>query len=171
MSENIQSISQGNYILATQQEVSHDNTLSGDGTTASPLGVVPGYNETVLWTNSNPGQISANVTLTGTLTESCSTFETIRFVCKGSCDTNETWVCPFQFQDFSYNTANASNQGGIYLPIRIGSTIYRDSCMITMNDNTFTANNGSRVQGLTSMSENTSRGPYILKVVGINRKQ
>ena len=39
MSEPIQSISQGNYILATQQEVSHDNTLSGNGTSASPLGV------------------------------------------------------------------------------------------------------------------------------------
>lgn len=39
MSEPIQSISQGNYILATQQEVSHDNTLSGNGTVDSPLGV------------------------------------------------------------------------------------------------------------------------------------
>ena len=51
MSENIQSISQGNYILATQKEVSHDNTLSGNGTVDSPLGVVPGYNETVLYDN------------------------------------------------------------------------------------------------------------------------
>lgn len=41
MSEPIQSISQGNYILATQQEVSHDNSLSGNGTVESPLGVVP----------------------------------------------------------------------------------------------------------------------------------
>lgn len=39
MSEPIQSISQGNYILATQKEVSHDNTLSGNGTVDSPLGV------------------------------------------------------------------------------------------------------------------------------------
>jgi len=36
----IQSISQNNYILATQQEVSHDNSLSGNGTVDSPLGVV-----------------------------------------------------------------------------------------------------------------------------------
>ena len=36
----IQSISQNNYILATQQEVSHDDTLSGNGTVDSPLGVV-----------------------------------------------------------------------------------------------------------------------------------
>lgn len=57
MSEPIQSIAQNNYILATQKEVSHDNTLSGNGTVDSPLGVVPGYNETVLWegtpTNNN----------------------------------------------------------------------------------------------------------------------
>lgn len=40
MSEPIQAISQGNYILATQQEVSHDNSLSGTGMADSPLGVV-----------------------------------------------------------------------------------------------------------------------------------
>lgn len=43
MSEPIQSIAQNNYILATQQEVSHDNTLSGDGTVASPLGITSDY--------------------------------------------------------------------------------------------------------------------------------
>ena len=40
MSDEIQAISQGNYILATQREVSHDNSLSGNGTVESPLGVV-----------------------------------------------------------------------------------------------------------------------------------
>ena len=29
-----------NYILATQQAVSHDNTLSGNGTSGSPLMVI-----------------------------------------------------------------------------------------------------------------------------------
>ena len=43
MSEPIQSIAQNNYILATQQEVSHDNTLSGNGTVDSPLGVDSEY--------------------------------------------------------------------------------------------------------------------------------
>ena len=51
MANEIQSIAQGNYILSTQQEVAHDNTLSGNGTVESPLGVVPGYNETVLYSN------------------------------------------------------------------------------------------------------------------------
>lgn len=40
MSDPIRSISQNNYILATQQEVSHDNTLTGNGTEESPLSVV-----------------------------------------------------------------------------------------------------------------------------------
>jgi hypothetical protein len=52
MSE-INAIATNNYLLATQQEVSHDNTLSGNGTVDSPLGVVPGYNETVLYDNIN----------------------------------------------------------------------------------------------------------------------
>ena len=43
MSEQIQSIAQNNYILATQQEVSHDNTLSVNGTVDSPLGVASEY--------------------------------------------------------------------------------------------------------------------------------
>ena len=45
MSDEIQAIAQNNYILSTQQEVSHDNTLSGNGTVDSPLGL----NETVLY--------------------------------------------------------------------------------------------------------------------------
>lgn len=70
MSE-IQSIAQNNYILATQQEVSHDNTLSGNGTVDSPLSVVPGYNETVLWSG-NPS--TSNIILS----ESVANFEYIR---------------------------------------------------------------------------------------------
>ena len=68
MSEPIQSIAQNNYILATPQEVSHDNTLSGNGTVDSPLGVVPGYNETVLWEGN---------AATATLSESLDNFEKV----------------------------------------------------------------------------------------------
>lgn len=53
-----------NYLLATQQEVSHDNTLSGNGTSASPLGVVPGYNETVLWSGSSTASAALNEDIT-----------------------------------------------------------------------------------------------------------
>ena len=39
MSEPIQSISQGNYVLQGTVDISHDNTLSGNGTVDSSLGV------------------------------------------------------------------------------------------------------------------------------------
>ena len=47
MSDPIRSISQNNFILADQKEVSHDNTLTGNGTPESPLGV----NGSGMWTN------------------------------------------------------------------------------------------------------------------------
>ena len=43
MANEIQSIAQNNYILSTQQEVSHDNTLSGNGTVDSQLVVASDY--------------------------------------------------------------------------------------------------------------------------------
>lgn len=47
MSDPIRSISQNNFLLADQKEVSHDNTLSGNGTEASPLGL----NGSGMWTD------------------------------------------------------------------------------------------------------------------------
>lgn len=53
MSDSIRSISQNNFILADQKEVSHDNTLSGNGTEESPLKVAKPLDETVLFSNSS----------------------------------------------------------------------------------------------------------------------
>ena len=61
MSDPIRSISQNNYILATQQEVSHDNTLTGNGTPESPLGVANSSDETVLWENSSGSTSSVSL--------------------------------------------------------------------------------------------------------------
>lgn len=41
----------GGFIVSADPFVQHDNSLSGNGTVNSPLGVVPGYNETVLWSD------------------------------------------------------------------------------------------------------------------------
>jgi len=160
----------GGFITEGAEIVNHDNSLSGNGTVDSPLGVVPGYNETVLWTNSNPSMMSSNVTLTGTFSENCSAFEKLRFICKGSYDYNESFSAAVQAQEFYTNESNYENRVGVYLANRHGQTIYRDTCQLTFKGTGFTASNGSRLQGLTAMSENTTRGPYILQVVGINRK-
>ena len=67
MSDPIRSISQNNFILSDQKEVSHDNTLSGNGTEESPLGL----NETVLWSGDKTG--SGTITLS----EGANNFERV----------------------------------------------------------------------------------------------
>ena len=55
----------GGFITEGAEIVNHDNTLSGNGTVDSPLGVVPGYNETVLFEgtpqNSGTVQLSESI--------------------------------------------------------------------------------------------------------------
>ena len=83
MSEPIQSIAQNNYILATQQEVSHDNTLSGNGTVDSPLGL----NETVLWEGSDFSIANGNhLSATVQLSEPISAFGELKIVSSGNLD-------------------------------------------------------------------------------------
>ena len=60
----------GGFIVSADPFVQHDNTLSGNGTVNSPLGVVPGYNETVLY--------SGDRTSAATLTENPTNFDRIR---------------------------------------------------------------------------------------------
>ena len=86
MSDPIRSISQNNYLLATQQEVSHDNTLTGNGTPESPLGVANSSDETVLWENSS-GSTSA------TPSESLFNFEYVDFYVN-SVASNNTQTMP-----------------------------------------------------------------------------
>ena len=63
----------GGFIVSADPYVNHDNSLSGNGTLTSPLGVVPGYNETVLWSGTaTSGDI--------TLSETYKNFEKIGIV-------------------------------------------------------------------------------------------
>jgi hypothetical protein len=61
MSE-INAIATNNYLLATHQEVSHDNTLSGNGTSASPLGVNSDY---IVVTEETVGSYTVNTSDVG----------------------------------------------------------------------------------------------------------
>lgn len=66
----------GGFITSGAEIVNHDASLSGNGTVDSPLGVVPGYNETVLWSGTSAGTLLTSET---TLAESMRNFERIRF--------------------------------------------------------------------------------------------
>ena len=63
----------GGFITEGAEIVNHDNSLSGNGTVDSPLRVVHGYNETVLYS----GTVGTSAV---TLSESFENFESIKLV-------------------------------------------------------------------------------------------
>ena len=162
MSEQIQSIAQNNYILATPQEVSHDNTLSGNGTVNSPLGVVNGYNETVLWSGSKFWWESSAAL---NLSESVNNFEIIRIKAK------DDWALR---EKYFYVPSNPSdNQFDITLDGFEGNKL-----VIKTSKYNFSGNQIELV-GMFSFEINSSKAMNIYtdrsyiqfqEVVGINRK-
>ena len=73
----------GGFIVSADPFVQHDSSVSGNGTVESPLSVVPGYNETVLWSGSasnavtteNPNNFNQlRVCVKNTATPEISTF-------------------------------------------------------------------------------------------------
>lgn len=147
--------------LATQQEVSHDNTLSGNGTVESPLGVVPGYNETVLFeTTSTSG---SPMTDTFNLSGSMADFERIKILYRPWNDS----VIPEWFE-FDYNKRNNNL-------MRRATTFTINPLRFVVCEFNFSADNSFVVNDVrfadssfTTTTLDKSRGD-IWKIVGINR--
>ena len=190
MSENIQSISQGTYtigesstndssllvtqnegdvsILQTQQEVSHDNTLSGNGTVDSPLGVVPGYNETVLYDNTNPTAVTSNTSVN--LSESYLNFKELKLYIKasfGSTGNMNYVVTTFVSQD------NITEIGSIAMPNTQSTVLCDSNCYVFYSTEPlvcYIKSNGERVNiGVGSTNVTNDRGTRLYKVIGVNR--
>lgn len=175
----IQSISQGNYILATQQEVSHDNTLSGNGTSSSPLGVVPGYNETVLWS----GDATPNgLTSIAQLSEPISAFDSYEVYCSfesmyppkaSKFKTPSAWAKQPNTNVYFGGIADAvswkPNENNAvmhaYFTLGFGTNLTDFYCISGVNIDVGAAN------GATAIRSNYGADLYrVYKVVGINRK-
>lgn len=157
MSDPIRSISQNNYLLAAQQEVSHDNTLSGNGTEASPLGL----NETVLWSGDAPNPMSSII-----LSESCKNFDMIRVHWTG-------WVhTSVHGEIVSEIVVNRDNkivlEGGWIGNSTRGFTIAEYEVNSYGTEFTLVSLGFSNFTGQW-YNVQTDTGPSILKVVGINR--
>lgn len=166
MSEPIQSIAQNNYILATQQEVSHDNSLSGNGTVESPLGL----NETVLY-ESTTGFKYGDTNLQ--LSEPMSNFERIVFI-NGKGQGWSIYTSPITTDyivlPYAYYTGNTtSNIENVTVVLRDGGTSFSFGSALSYQGNcdVAIASNGS-VTRTNNINNATSR---IYKVIGINRKQ
>jgi hypothetical protein len=153
MSE-INAIATNNYLLATQQEVSHDNTLSGNGTVESPLGV----SETVLW------ESTTGTADTGVFSENITNFEYFDVVFK----TNDNIIEVQRFRtDMSSSTFNLysnlfSTSNGLYIKIT----------RMNYSATQFTVNNYAEINIKNAANPTISQNNKIvlLKVIGINRK-
>jgi len=163
MSE-INAIATNNFLLATQQEVSHDNTLSGNGTVDSPLGL----NETVLWSGTY-----GSTTLS--LSESPLNFNSIKVYYGGHNNNTSGQNSYYGCTEFEPVINGTTAQ---YMPIN--STFIGNLATNTMYE-VYTMWSGVNTtkweriyygwKNITGTSWNTgSNWQSVYKVIGINRK-
>jgi len=143
----------GGFITEGAEIVNHDNTLSGNGTVDSPLGL----NETVLWSGTKTGLTTA------TLSESLSNFKKARIK---FCPYYTTSTMPTEIKEFipeegkkiiclsNFVTPNKLN---------IFKTIF------SYNGTTFTIESQYYFDGTFTASKNDA-ALQIYEIVGINRK-
>ena len=166
MADTVQSISQGNYILATQQEVSHDNTLSGNGTVDSPLGVVPGYNETVLF----DGNITATNS-TGALSEPPSSFNDLRVEWYGENTTQYGLKCNY-FHNDGYNFSGLACGGLAQVYDNYAMGFHFGMLALTNDKVTLVRQARTNFTTGTIGAFTSGNGMFRLqRIIGINRKQ
>ena len=153
----------GGFIVSADPFVQHDTSLSGNGTVNSPLGVMPGYNETVLWSGT-PGTNSS-----GTLSEPVWNFE--RFKMHINALQGGEYVCEFS------PTGTGSSRNYLTYGARGNNDCAFDICKWTFAENTFSAVSAKTFHSTwtsTSMivenNQAAAKG-YVSKIIGINRKQ
>ncbi len=165
MANEIEAISTNNYILSNPGVVT-DASLSGDGTYQSPIGVVPGYNETVLLNNNYANQSTTSFTVS----EPLSAFEQIRFA---GLEYNNT-VCKCEIMAPS-GTENISVLMQYWCPNGDSNPYQMRMAAYKTNDGlTYSSVSGKFLYfthaGLSAAGGNTTTSPSIQKIYGINRK-
>ena len=153
----------GGFITSGAEIVNHDNSLSGNGTVDSPLGVVPGYNETVLF----DGSLTGTLPVSATLSEAPSAFEYVQVHMGGGYKS-------------VYTYEGTSDTWQIFSPYVGGSNIslYAVNVSISNSNKTMTVQTNRSHYcklgsgGITNYDSNkacTVGENTIKKVVGINR--
>ena len=145
----------GGFITEGAEIVNHDNTLSGNGTVDSPLGVVPGYNETVLWSGAAAGNI--------TLSEPCTNFEKLELTTTNNeiitikvAEKNFSLIfCPVPNTNYGYFSFVNFTLSGTNITTKVGQVL---------NAGTYNAGTPTMTWDKSSDFKN-----WCVKVVGINR--
>ena len=151
----------GGFIVSADPYVNHDNSLSGNGTLTSPLGVVPGYNETVLWSGTPVASVSGNYI---TLSENITGFETIK-VTMG----NDTWATVSEFPSYvnRFECQRIARDSQSYSIIDLAG-LYKDAS----DPLKWVSQGGVRITFTGNAIQNTNlTGMFVRSVIGINRKE
>ena len=158
----------GGFITSGAEIVNHDASLSGNGTVESPLGVVPGYNETVLFVHS-----SVPMSTTGTvyqMSEPITNFERIKVE---YCNREATaWRTTNEFflegtsanSTRFYTSLDCSTSTGNQQRVNMVMTYNASGNLVDIQHTLFYGNGGSVTTG-------NERGLGVHRVIGINRKQ
>lgn len=159
----------GGFITSGAEIVNHDNTLRGNGTVDSPLCVVPGYNETVLFESASgvstynaPIVLSDNPYNYEYLEIYCS-FQRPFLVSKKILTSYISDLNGFGIGDFC---GDSSNTDALYI---------RDTWFsVNANTNTITAYKATQavINNNAVSQQGSSQYAYamIYKIIGINRK-
>lgn len=159
----------GGFIVSADPFVQHDNSLSGNGTVNSPLGVVPGYNETVLWSGTSAGTILSAET---TLSESMRNFESIRFYF-GSDYNNGLVVeqsCPLGSNNY-FNFALPGGGANCWMQYSKWSADANFSKIKMQYCKAINYGNFAGTGAVTLTATTANDLIKVVKIVGINRKQ
>ena len=154
----------GGFIVSADPFVQHDNSLSGNGTVNSPLGVVPAYNETVLW----HGVLSGTLPISAVLSEAPSAFEHIRIRMGGG------YKSEFWYKGDATTLQVFSPYVGSNLTIyAMNFTVDNSVPCIKLESNRCKSFqiNGNAVSNYNGNTNATVGECHLTQVVGINRKQ
>ena len=165
----------GGFITSGAEIVNHDNTLSGNGTVDSPLGVVPGYNETVLYSN-----LTGRPVATGQyfdLSESPLNFEYIEVYLNGSTPSGSNNIAN-GYEKIPYIQMKTSN--GLEFHKEFVGTVAGSTSTVHDMGCGYSGTSGTRWTkwygysynvGTKATDFNNNQHLNIWQVVGINRKQ
>lgn len=150
----------GSAFKAGDEIVNHDASLSGNGTIDSPLGVVPGYNETVLYDST--AQTSAL-----SFSESLTAFERV-LVCAGQVD-----VGNWGYTYLNLGTTNTYYAGFVRF-IGGNNPVQCGGCVLNVNSQHTSGNLKPCGRHWFPTNQGAGAGDtnqfYFTKVIGINRK-
>lgn len=163
MSEPIQSISQGTYMIGETTQTEFEAGPGISITQPSEGTVRIANDETVLWTGEQYVISSTNTSLL--LSEAATNFEKLRIYVIGSAQVGG--VTPIDIVPVSDTSAYYGLS--VSYANDTSNTVFIDCCILQIDGTSFKVSKGFRKAIGSGILSDTNRGPTVIKIVGINR--